>query len=82
VLIGFLLAGLLGIILVRIREARARIERQNWSLDRFPDSAQPNMTSAGVVHTSQMAMVSVVFWSLLLIIIIGLLAYGAFSIFQ
>lgn len=79
---GFLAAGIMGVILSRIREARVRSGLQNLNLDRFSDAVQPSLTSAGVVHNSHLAMVSVVFWSLLLIIIIGLVAYGAFSIFQ
>lgn len=77
---GFITAGIIGSILNQIRVARAERRRQNLPLDHFPDSAQPNMTSFGVVRFSHLATLRLFGWSILLIGFIGLSTAGLFYI--
>jgi len=49
---GFVMAGIIGIILGQIRESRNRIGARNRPLDTFPDASHPGMTSTGVVRKS------------------------------
>jgi hypothetical protein len=75
---GFVAGGMIGWILFQIREARVKAGHQERSLDKFPDSAQPNMTPIGIVTSSQQASVSVVLWALLLLLLIGGLCVASY----
>jgi nitrate reductase gamma subunit len=70
---GFIAAGLIGLILNRIREARARMGQRNRPLNTFPDAIQPRMTPASIVRNSLLATFSCVFWIIVLVVVVLLL---------
>lgn len=75
---GLGIAGIIGTIAARIREARTRAAHQGRPLDNFPDSAQPKLTPVGIVSDSRAAQWEMVVWWLVLIGFISLLLYGAY----
>jgi hypothetical protein len=77
---GFIAAGLISLVFHQIREARLKTGLKNLALDKFPDAAQPGMTSAGVVKTSKQAALAFIMWSLVLVTVIGLVAAGVYFI--
>jgi hypothetical protein len=77
-LLGFVVAGIIGLILDRIREARGRARAQDRPLDTFPDATQPNLTPAGIVRTSQEAQFTLIALILILIIFLGLVFVGVY----
>lgn len=77
---GAIAAGIIALILNKIREARVKTGLRDRSLNNFPDSAQPNMTSSGIVRTSQEAVVSMVMWSFVLAIFAGVMLVGLYYI--
>lgn len=77
-LLGFIMAGIIGLILDRIREARGRAGAQERTLDRFPAAVQPTLTPAGIVRASWEARWAVVAWTLVLIIVVALSFLGAY----
>jgi ABC-type antimicrobial peptide transport system permease subunit len=77
---GFVAAGFIAMVLSNIREARLKMGLKDRSLNNFPDAAQPNMTSSGVVNTSQEAMFRYVMWIIALIVIIVMVVGGIFYI--
>jgi high-affinity Fe2+/Pb2+ permease len=77
-LLGFVAAGIIGLILDRIREARGRARAQDRPLDTFPDAMQPNLTPVGVVRASQQAQFTLIAWILILIIFVGLVLVGVY----
>jgi hypothetical protein len=70
-LCGFIAGGILGWIMVRIRDARVRTGRKDSSLDQFSHAALPKLTPAGVVRASRMATLEVIGWVVVLILFIG-----------
>jgi hypothetical protein len=76
--LGFLVAGVVSFIFVQIRDARMKIGHKDRPLDKFPDSAHPAMTPAGLVRTSHEAQFTVIAWSLVLIIFVGLVLVGVY----
>lgn len=76
--LGFLVAGLVALILDQIRQARVKTGHKDRTLDKFPDSAHPNLTPAGIVRTSQEAQFTVIAWILVLIIFFGLVLVGVY----
>lgn len=76
---GLIAAGLIGLILNRIREARARMGQRNRPLNTFPDAVQARMTPASIVRKSLLATFSCVFWVIVLVvavlILIGIIPY-------
>lgn len=77
---GFVAAGVIAWVATQIRQERLQTGRKDLALDRFPDSAHPNMTSAGIVDGSNQAALRLVGWSILLIGFIGLSLAGLFYI--
>jgi hypothetical protein len=67
---GLIVGGIIGLTLHQIREARTKMGLKNRPLDNFPDAAQPQMTSSGVVNTSQQATVRYVMWTFFLIVFV------------
>jgi hypothetical protein len=53
--IGFLLSSILGIISQQILGLQGPINAPRRPMSTFPDAAQPNLTSQGVVTTGQQA---------------------------
>lgn len=79
-LYGFIAAGIIAYILVRLREARVRMGLRNRALSNFPDAAQPEMTSSGIVSTSRQAMLAYAMWTFMLLVILVMVASGLFYI--
>lgn len=75
---GAIAAGIVGSVLRYIREARVKSGLKNRSLDQFPDSAQPNLTSSGIVKTSREAFINMILWSFLLIFFAGIAIAGVY----
>lgn len=75
---GFFAAGFVAFVLARIREARIKVQHKDRTLDKFPDSAHPDMTPAGIVRTSQEAQFAVIAWTVVLIIFVGLVFVGVY----
>ncbi len=76
--LGFLVAGLVALILDQIRKARVKTGHKDRTLDKFPDSAHATMTPAGIVRTSQEAQFAIIAWTLVLIIFVGLVLVGVY----
>ena len=51
---GFIAAGIIGLFLDLIREARGKIGQQHRTLDTFSDSEQPKLTAAKIVRSSEL----------------------------
>lgn len=66
-LYGLVLAVFFGSILRKIRESKGKMGQKNKPLDAFADAAHPNMTSAKVYKSSQLALVTLIFWTFVLI---------------
>jgi hypothetical protein len=77
-MLGFVAAGVVAFILVQIRDARVKMGQKDRTLDKFPDSAHPNLTPAGIVRTSHEAQFAVIAWTLILIIFVGLVFAGIY----
>jgi hypothetical protein len=77
-MLGFVAAGVVALILDQIRQARVKMGQKDRTLDKFPDSAHPNLTPAGIVRTSQEAQFAVIAWTLILIIFVGLVFVGIY----
>jgi hypothetical protein len=77
---GAIAAGIVSQILIQIREARGKAGLKNRSFDKFPDSAQPNLTSSGIVRSSQQANIKAVMFSVLLVFFFGVAGVGVYYI--
>jgi hypothetical protein len=77
---GAIAAGVIAVILNQIREARLKAGSKDRSFDKFPASAQPNLTSSDVVRSSQQASIRVFIFSVLLIFFVGVVGVGAYFI--
>lgn len=78
VLSSFVVSGLLGFVLSHIRLARLSLRSSG-----LPAHATQNVTpSSSGSRRRQGAVVSLVFWSLILILLCGLAGYGLFAVFQ
>jgi hypothetical protein len=77
---GAFASGLIALFLNKIREARVKSGLRDRSLNNFPDAAQPNMTSAGVVKTSRQAIVSLFVWGFVLAFFVGTIVAGLYFI--
>jgi hypothetical protein len=80
-LYGFIAAGIIALILTQMREARGRLGHKDRPLDKFPDSAHPNMTPLGLVKTSRQALTDIIMWSFLLSLIVGIVIAGLYYIY-
>jgi hypothetical protein len=70
--IGFIVAGLMGFLLVQIRASRAIMGRRYQRAGTFPDASQPGLTAPRIFGITCLALVSFIFW---LLIMIGLVVY-------
>ncbi len=77
---GAIAAGIVAQILIQIREARLKAGFKDRSFDKFPDSAQPNLTSFGVVKNSQQASIKVVTFTVLLVFFVTIAGVGVYYI--
>ena len=77
---GLIVGLVVGLIGRKIKESQVKMGLKNRALDNFPDSAQPKMTSSGVVSDSNRAGVNLVLWSIAMLIVVGLAAAGAYAI--
>jgi hypothetical protein len=77
-LYGFIAAGIIAFILVKLREARLKMGLRNRPLSNFPDAAQPEMTSSSVVSTSRQAALAYAIWTFMLLVILAMVASGFF----
>jgi hypothetical protein len=73
---GFILAGIIGFLLNRIRHARARTGQMRQPLDTFPDAAQPGLTPLGIVRKGTCSMFACAFWLVLLLVVLGGASYS------
>jgi len=80
-LYGFIAAGMIASVLVQIRDARFKLDHKDRPLDKFPDSAHPNMTPSGLVKTSRQALIDIIMWSFLLILLVGMVVAGLYYIY-
>lgn len=64
---GFIAAGIIGLFLDLIREARGKMGQQHRTLDTFSDSEQPKLTAAKIVRSSELGTLGCIFWTLFLI---------------
>jgi hypothetical protein len=80
-LYGFVVAGIIALVLNQLFEAKVKLGHKDRALDKFPDSAQPGMTPLGLVNTSRRALIDIILWSFLLIILGGLALAGLYYIY-
>ncbi|MBE7554374.1 MAG: hypothetical protein HS126_25260 [Anaerolineales bacterium] len=78
VLYGAFAAGIVAVILNKIRDAKTKRGFRIRTLNNFPDAAQPGMTSSGIVKTSQQALLNLIMWNTTLIIFIGIVIVGLY----
>jgi hypothetical protein len=81
-LYGFFAAGGFAIIANQIRQARTQKGLRDRTLDNFPASAQPNLTSTSIFQNSWRASMRYGFLIIIQIVYFGLTIYGLFLIFQ
>jgi heme/copper-type cytochrome/quinol oxidase subunit 2 len=74
----FALGQCLAFLLPESCRSSLKIGHKDRPLDKFPDSAHPTMTPAGIVRTSQEAQFTVIAWTLVLIIFLGLVLVGVY----
>lgn len=67
---GLIVATIVGVILIKIREAKGAMKSKDKAFDTFPDAAHPNLTSLGVVKGCIQAMISYGVWLVFLIVFI------------
>jgi hypothetical protein len=60
-------------IVNRINKARARMQRQNRTLDTFSDSEQAQLTAAKIVRGSLFGILTCAFWFIILLIALAAL---------
>jgi hypothetical protein len=72
VVIGFIVAGIIGFILVQLRTSSARMGQRNRTMDNFPASVQSRMTPSNVGWASRRATVGCIFWIIMLIVVVYL----------
>ena len=72
VIYGFILAGIIGFLLNRIREGRASAKRMRQPLDTFPDAFQPRMTPIGIVLKGLIGILACSFWLFVLLVVLGI----------
>ena len=72
---GFIAAGIIGLFLDLIREARGKIGQQHRTLDTFSDSEQPKLTAAKIVRSSMLGTLGCIFWTVVLFWVFYLLWY-------
>lgn len=79
-LYGAITVGIVALILNQIREARLKAGFKDRSFDKFPDSAQPNLTSSGVVRSSRQAGIRIVMFTVFLVFFVAIAGAGAYYI--
>ena len=67
---GFIVAGIFGFLLSRMRESRAKIGQMNKALDKFPDAEQPKLTPLGIVGHSATSVFGCLFWLFIFILFV------------
>ena len=70
---GFVYAGIIGWILFRMREAQLKMGHRDRPLDKFPDSAHPDLTPSKLMATSRRAHITYIL--LIILLVIFVLAY-------
>ena len=75
---GVFAVGIIAAVANQIRFERLQMGMKDRTLDKFPDSAQPNMTSSGVVRKSRDATFRYAMLIIVLLAFIGLAIFGIY----
>ena len=67
---GMLYGGAVGLILYEMRQAQLKMGHSDRALDKFPDSAQPDLTARKLMSTARQARLMYILYIVVLILVL------------